>query len=234
MKTVILCGGRGTRLGEHGRTVPKALINIGGKPIIWHILRIYSLYGLNDFVLCLGFLGDEIRRYFDENGSGENWCVELVDTGIETNTGGRLKRAKDYLAGEESFCVTYGDGLADIRIDELIEFHNVHGKIATVTAVHPYSNFGLMDVDNEGRVTAFREKPILNEWINGGFFVFRSEIVEMFEDDSILEREPFQAISQMGEMMAFRHKGFWKCMDTFKDNLEFEQIWSKGAPWKVW
>ncbi len=232
MKAVILCGGRGTRLGEHGRSVPKALIHIGGKPIIWHLLSIFSHFGVNDFVLCLGYLGDEIKEYFDGNPTG--WRIEFVETGLDTNTGGRLKRVEKYLSGSEMFFVTYGDGLADVNIAELGRFHSQHGKLATVTAVHPFSNFGLMDIADDGTVERFREKPLLREWINGGFFVFGHEIFDYLDHDSILEREPFEAISGQGEMIAYKHEGFWKCMDTFKDNLEFEALWKDNAPWKVW
>ena len=232
MKAVILCGGRGTRLGEHGRSVPKALIKIGGKPIIWHLLSIFSHYGVNEFVLCLGYLGDEIKEYFSEN--PPDWQIEFVDTGLDTNTGGRLKRVEKHLAGSSAFFVTYGDGLANVNIEDLRRFHFEHGKIATVTAVHPYSNFGIMDISNDGTVERFREKPLLKEWINGGFFVFGQEIFGFLDDDCILEREPFEAISARQEMMAYKHGGFWKCMDTFKDNLEFEELWKGNAPWKVW
>lgn len=232
MKTVILCGGRGTRLGEHGKSVPKALIQIGGRPILWHLLSIYSHYGVNDFVLCLGFLGNEIRDYFSQNSNG--WNINFVDTGQDTNTGGRLKQVESHLVAEDIFCVTYGDGLADIDIAELVKFHRSHGKIATVSAVHPYSNFGLMDLGDDGAVERFREKPKLKEWINGGFFVFDRRIFDYLDDDCTLEREPFEQLSRLGEMMAYRHEGFWKCMDTFKDSLEFEQLWRDGATWKVW
>lgn len=232
MKTVILCGGRGTRLGEHGKSVPKALIHIGGKPILWHLLSIYSHYGVKDFVLCLGFLGEEIRGYFDQTYS--DWRLNFVDTGLDTNTGGRLKQIEEQLKGEDIFCVTYGDGLADLDIRKLVKFHKEHGKIVTVTAVHPYSNFGLMDLKTDGSVIQFREKPLLKEWINGGFFVFDGRIFAYLDDDCTLERGPFEALSRDGEMMAYRHDGFWKCMDTFKDSLEFEQLWSAGASWKVW
>ena len=232
MKTVILCGGRGTRLGEHGKSVPKALIHIGGKPILWHLLSIYSHYGVEDFVLCLGFLGNEIRNYLDETES--DWRLAFVDTGLDTNTGGRLKQVEDQLKSEDIFCVTYGDGLADLNIRDLVEFHKGHGKIATVTAVHPYSNFGLMDLKTDGSVIQFREKPLLKEWINGGFFVFDRRIFDYLDDDCTLEREPFEALSRDGEMMAYRHDGFWKCMDTFKDSLEFDELWNNGASWKVW
>ncbi len=232
MKAVILCGGRGTRLGEHGRSLPKALISIGGKPILWHLMQIYSSYGVDDFVLCLGFLGDEIRDYF--SGSSIRGNITFVDTGQDTNTGGRLKRVREHVSGDDVFCVTYGDGLADINVRDLIGFHRSHGKVATVSAVHPYSNFGIMEIGDDASVLRFREKPLLREWINGGFFVFDARIFDYLEDDSTLEREPFEALSAKGEMMAYQHNGFWKCMDTFKDSLEFEKIWQEGAPWKVW
>jgi glucose-1-phosphate cytidylyltransferase len=232
MKTVILCGGRGTRLGEHGRSIPKALINIGEKPILWHLMQIYSHYGINDFVLCLGFLGDEIRKHLSQTIVANN--IDFIDTGLDTNTGGRLKRVRGQLADEEVFCVTYGDGLADIDLRDLIKFHRSHGKIATVTAVHPYSNFGMIEIGEDSSVLRFREKPLLREWINGGFFVFDGRIFDFLDDDSTLEREPFEALCEKGELMAYRHTGFWKCMDTFKDSLEFEKIWLEGAPWKVW
>ncbi len=232
MKAVILCGGRGTRLGEHGRTVPKALIKIGGKPILWHLLSIFSHFGVTKFVLCLGYLGDEIKAYFDENPT--RWQIEFVDTGLDTNTGGRLKRVEKHLADSNEFFVTYGDGLADVNIDNLRSFHRAHGKIATVSAVHPFSNFGLMDIADDGFVERFREKPRLKEWINGGFFVFNREIFEYLDDDSVLEREPFEILSGQAEMMAYKHEGFWKCMDTFKDNLEFEELWKESPPWRFW
>ncbi|MEQ1605615.1 MAG: sugar phosphate nucleotidyltransferase [Pyrinomonadaceae bacterium] len=232
MKAVILCGGRGTRLGEHGRNVPKALIKIGGKPIIWHLLSIFSHYGVNDFVLCLGYLGEEIKGYFAGNTNG--WNIEFVETGLDTNTGGRLKRVEQYLRDSDQFFVTYGDGLAGVDISELMSFHNGHGKVATVTTVHPFSPFGLVDLDSDGTIKRFREKPLLDDWINGGFFVFDHGIFNHLTDDCVLEREPFETLSGKGEMMAYRHEGFWKCMDTYKDNLEFEDLWNNGAPWKVW
>lgn len=232
MKTVILCGGRGTRLGEHGRSVPKALINIGGNPILWHLLNIYSHRGINEFILCLGFLGDEIKKRF--SGADPGWAIEFAETGLDTNTGGRLYRVRDKVGTDDIFCVTYGDGLADVDIGDLVEFHRRHGRIATVTAVHPYSNFGLIDLDTDGAIVRFREKPLLDEWINGGFFVFDRRIFEFLDDNCTLEREPFEALSKSGEMMAYRHAGFWKCMDTYKDSLEFDELWRAGAPWKVW
>lgn len=229
MKAVIFCGGRGTRLGDHGNTLPKALFPIGGTPIIRHLLGIFARYGVTEFVLCTGYLGTEIERHFAAD--PPPWTVKCVDTGENTNTGGRLLRVKEELAGEERFFVTYGDGLADIDLDELAQFHERHGRIGSVTAVHPNSNFGVMDLDERGAVLRFREKPRLKEWINGGFFVFEQAIFDFLTEDSVLEREPLESLSAKGQLMAFPHHGFWKCMDTYKDNREFEQIWSEGAPW---
>lgn len=255
MKTVILCGGRGTRLGEHGTNIPKALINIGGNPVIWHLLKIYSSHNLNDFVLCLGFLGNEIKRYFLEEQwmkedftlekgrrethfgdsySSNDWRVTFAETGLDTNTGGRIKKAQKYIEGE-NFCVTYGDGLADVDLKKLLEFHESHGRIATLTAVHPYSNFGLLKLGENNLITDFEEKPRMNEWINGGFFVFNRRIFDYLDEDSVLEREPLERLVNEQQLVAYRHTGFWKCMDTFKDNMEFNELWNAGKPaWKVW
>jgi glucose-1-phosphate cytidylyltransferase len=253
MKTVILCGGRGTRLGEHGANVPKALIEIGGRPVLWHLMKSYAHYGLNDFVLCLGYLGESIKRYFVERdwldgnftlAHGErhihqqrieNWRITFADTGLDTNTGGRLHRVKSYLGDDETFCVTYGDGLADININELLAFHRAHGKLATLTAVHPQSTFGLLQLDGNQAVTAFVEKPVMREWINGGFFVFNRGIFDYLDGDCVLERAPLERLASERQLIAYRHSGFWKCMDTYKDNLEFNQLWDAGkAAWRVW
>jgi len=229
MKAVILCGGRGTRLGEHGRTIPKALIKIGGKPIIWHLLDIFSRQGVKSFVLCLGYLGEEIREWFSQH--QHHWQIEFIDTGLDTNTGGRLNKIKDHLSDEKHFFVTYGDGLADIDLAGLIERHASCGQIATITTVHPHSNFGIVELDDDGGVIRFHEKPLLKDWINGGFFVFTQQIFDYLDDECTLEREPFEQLADAKQMNAYRHEGFWKCMDTFKDNLEFEQLWKDGAPW---
>jgi len=235
MKTVILCGGRGTRLNQLGTVIPKGLVNIGDKPIVWHICKLYSQFGLNDFLFCLGFLSDAFEKYFQQPiASSENWNVKLIDTGPDTNTGGRLNRIRSLLKDESEFCVTYGDGLADVDLKKLIEFHRSHGKIATLTAVNPVSSFGLLDLDSNSAVTSFREKPTLKEWINGGFFVFNKNIFDYLDDHAVLERKPFERLSAAGELMAYRHKGFWKCMDTFKDNVELNELWEAGAPWKNW
>lgn len=258
MKTVILCGGRGTRLGEHGATVPKALIEIGGRPVLWHLLKIYAHHGLNDFVLCLGYLGDSIKRYFldhhwlDQDFTlqmnsagepqlhkhtqrGENWRITFADTGLDTNTGGRVNRIKKYLDGDDTFCVTYGDGLANVDLPALLAFHRAHGRLATLTAVHPRSNFGILKLDAENAVTEFEEKPPMNEWINGGFFVFERQIFDYLDDHCVLEREPLERLARERQLIAYPHTGFWKCMDTYKDNLEFNQLWeAEQAEWKVW
>lgn len=258
MKTVILCGGRGTRLGEHGTAVPKALFDIGGEPVLWHIINLYAHYGLGKFILALGHLGEEIKRYFAEHrdtyedftlemkskdgyqstrqpASPKDWSITFADTGTETNTGGRIKRVAGYLTGDENFCVTYGDGLADIDLHALINFHRQHGRIATLTAVHPQSNFGLLKVDSGGAVTEFKEKPPMQEWSNGGFFVFHRRVFDYLDDDSVLEQEAFERLSAERQLMAYYHTGFWKCMDTYKDNMEFNQLWETGqAAWKVW
>lgn len=258
MKTVILCGGRGTRLGEHGASIPKALIEIGGRPVLWHLLKIYGHHGLKDFILCLGYLGDSIKRYFLEHqwlysdftlemgGSveyrldkhdqvGEDWRITFAETGLDTNTGGRIKRIEKYLGDDEAFCVTYGDGLADIDLTALVEFHVMHGRLATLTAVHPRSNFGILRIDGDGAVTDFEEKPVMRELINGGFFVFSRRIFDYLDENSVLEREPLQRLASEQQLMAYPHTGFWKCMDTYKDNQEFNQLWETGrAEWMVW
>jgi len=231
MKTVILCGGRGTRLGEHGATIPKALIEIGGRPILWHLLKLYAQQGFNDFVLCLGFLSYEIKRYFIEN-QNEDFKIEFVDTGLDTNTGGRIKRVES-LIDDETFFVTYGDGLSDVDLKSLLDFHYQHGKTGTLTAVHPQSQFGLIKLDESNAVTEFQEKPKLKEWINGGFFVFNRKIFNYLNDNSVLECEPLESLANERELIAFQHTGFWKCMDTYKDNMEFNQLWdSEQAAWK--
>ena len=234
MKTVILCGGRGTRLGDHGVSIPKALVEVGGQPIIWHLLKLYSTFGLKDFVLCLGYLGESIRDFFTEH-PVDDWKVACVDTGEDTNTGGRVKRVAHLLEGEDDFCVTYGDGLSDIDLNRLITFHRSHGHLATLTAVHPRSNFGIIKLNERSAVTEFQEKPVMREWINGGFFVFNRKVLDYLTEDCVLEREPLEMIASNGDLIAYEHDGFWKCMDTFKDNLEFNQLWDSGqAAWKVW
>jgi glucose-1-phosphate cytidylyltransferase len=230
MKTVVLCGGRGTRLDDLGKSVPKALVPIGGKPILWHLLKIYERFGHTDFILCLGYLGEMIRESvvrFDEP-----WSIEAIDTGLDTNTGGRLKRVEHLLPRDAPFFVTYGDGLADVDLEKLEIFHRGHGRTATLTAVHPVSSFGILDIVDDDSVSHFVEKPVMKEWINGGFFCFEPAIMKLLTEDSVLEKEPLSRLAEGGELKAFRHDGFWKCMDTYKDNLEFEHLWKAGAPWQ--
>jgi len=244
MKTVILCGGRGTRLDEHGTAIPKGLFPIGDRPLIWHICKIYSEMGFNEFVLCLGYLKERYSEYFGlEIDSGDtdsgftnegDWKAQLVDTGLDTNTGGRIKCVESSLRGEQRFFATYGDGLSDVNLNALLDFHRSHGKIATLTAVNPISTFGLLDVDQHSAVRQFREKPKLNEWINGGFFVFERAIYDYLNADSTLEKTPFQALAAEGQLMAYRHEGFWKCMDTYKDSIEMNELWAEAAPWRTW
>jgi glucose-1-phosphate cytidylyltransferase len=248
MKTIVLCGGKGTRLDRHGALIPKALFRIGPEPLILHLARIYRMFGLTDLTLSLGYLSEEFGKYFDMPvaapddaprtsdlvlDGGPKVLLELVDTGLETNTGGRVKKLESRIT-DGTFCVTYGDGLADVDLTALLNFHRNHGKIATLTAVNPVSNFGLLDLGNDGSVESFREKPKLKEWINGGFFVFERRIFDYLDNNCVLENEPFERLAAEGELMAYRHDGFWKCMDTFKDNVELNEIWDAGAPWKVW
>lgn len=257
MKVVILCGGKGTRLREQTEVLPKPLVEIGGRPILWHIMKYYSSQGFNDFVLCLGYLGEKIKQFFlDYDGwrhhdfqltlgapleervrpltHPERWTIAFADTGLETNTGGRIKRIARYLEGQP-FLATYGDGLTDMNLQKLIAFHRHQRRIATLTAVNPSSSFGLVNLDDDGLVRGFREKPRIDDWINGGFFVFEPEIFDYLEDDSVLEREPFERLALDGQLAAYRHCGFWQCMDTYKDTLDLDGRWRGGEPpWRVW
>jgi glucose-1-phosphate cytidylyltransferase len=233
MKTVILCGGRGTRLGERGKMIPKGLIKIGDEPILTHLMRCYAAFELKEFILCLGFRGAAIRNHFVHHRI-EACTTHFVDTGLKTSTGGRLKQIRALIADDEDFCMTYGDGLSDVNLKALIEFHQHHGKIATLTAVHPFSAFGLLTLNDDNRVSEFREKPRLTEWVNGGFFVFNRKVFDYLSDDCVLEREPFERLAAEHQLMAFTHEGFWKCLDTFKDHLELNQLWDEGhAAWRV-
>jgi len=252
MKTVLLCGGLGTRLSEETHLVPKPMVQIGEHPILWHIMNIYEKYNYNDFVLALGFKSSVIKNYFLNfyplnnnlkidltNGNVEflkeahkSWTVTCLDTGAETMTGGRLLRLKDELQGE-TFMLTYGDGVSDVNIKELVAFHKSHGKIATFTAVRPPSRFGVIEFDGN-QVTSFQEKPQTHDgWINGGFFVFEPQIFDYLENDStILERSPMERLAQDGQLMAFKHEGFWQCMDTLRDKNYLTKTWEEGtAAW---
>ena len=258
MKVVILCGGYGTRISEESHLKPKPMIEVGERPILWHIMKTYSHYGFHDFVLCLGYKGYIIKEYFanyflygsditfdlsDNNQmkihsceAVEPWKVTLANTGQDTMTGGRLKRIKKYI-GDETFLMTYGDGVANVNIRELLEFHKSHGKLATVTAVQPGGKFGVLGLNEDATVLEFVEKPKTQDaWINGGFFVLEPEIFDYIEGDmTIFEKEPLEKLAEMGEIVAYQHTEFWQCMDTQRDKYNLEMLWSNNkAPWKVW
>jgi len=253
MKVVILAGGFGTRLSEYTESIPKPMVSIGGKPILWHIMNTYARFGHKDFYIALGYKAEVIKEYFlnyrtlnsdfTVNLSNGNlvahqqdlvdWQVTLVDTGLDSMTGGRVKRLKDFI-GDEPFLLTYGDGVADIDIDALVRFHRSHGKMATVSAVHPGARFGELDIQNHV-VTSFKEKPQTSQgWINGGYFVLEPAFFDLIKgDDTILEKEPLEKVAQMGELMSYQHEGFWQCMDTKRDRDALEELWqSDQAPWK--
>jgi glucose-1-phosphate cytidylyltransferase len=255
MKAVILAGGFGTRISEETAVRPKPMIDIGGKPILWHILKLYSHHGINDFVVCLGYRGYLIKEYFANyflhmsdvtidlssnslevhHKHAEPWRVTLVDTGEATQTGGRLKRVADYL-DDEAFCFTYGDGLADVDVTRTIAFHRARKRLATVCAVQPPGRFGALDIEGS-RITRFQEKPSGDgTWINGGFFVLQPQVLDFIDGDtSIWERGPMETLAQRGELSAYTHTGFWQPMDTLRDKIKLEELWQSGnAPWKVW
>ena len=257
MKVVILAGGRGTRISEETEVLPKPMIEIGGKPVIWHIMKLYSHYGFNDFIICLGYRGYMIKEYFSHyfmhmndvtidlsrnkttvhTSSSEPWKVTLVDTGLETMTGGRLKRVEKYV-GKNTFLVTYGDGLSDINIKDLVRFHRKNGKLATLTAIQSAGRFGVVDIGAKNAVSSFLEKPKGDSgWISGGFFVLEPEIFNYIDnnDTVIWEKEPLERLSREGRLCAYKHTGFWGCMDTLRDKISFENAWKSGeAGWEVW
>ncbi|MDX8386443.1 MAG: glucose-1-phosphate cytidylyltransferase [Gallionella sp.] len=255
MKAVILAGGLGTRISEETSTRPKPMVEIGGKPILWHIMKTYSAHGIHDFVICCGYKGYVIKEYFAnyflhmsdvtfdmKNNSmevhqqyAEPWKVTLVDTGEETMTGGRLKRVRDYLDGED-FCFTYGDGVSDVNITELIAFHRQQQKLATLTGVQPPGRFGALNLEGD-RVTSFEEKPHGDgSWINGGFFVLSPNVIDFIDGDATLwEKDPMEKLARDGQLSAYLHPGFWQPMDTLRDKNHLEELWQSGdAPWKVW
>ena len=255
IKAVILAGGRGSRLAEETSTRPKPMVEIGGYPILWHIMKIYSSHGINDFVICLGYLGYRIKEYFYHyylhhsdvtidvrrgmtvhDTMSDDWRITLVETGLETQTGGRLRRVRSYLQDNDLFCMTYGDGVGSVDIGGAIDFHRAHGRQATVTAVQPMARFGALIPDGD-RVSSFEEKPPGDgNLINGGFFVLSPKVIDLIEDDAtIWERKPMETLARNGELMAFRHHGFWQPMDTLRDRQTLEDLWSTGkAPWKRW
>ncbi len=229
---VILCGGRGTRLQEHTREIPKPLVEIGGRPILWHVIQLYALQGFRRFLLATGYRGELIEQFVLATEWPGGVSVECEDTGAHTPTGGRIKLLEDMLSGEESFCATYADGVADIDLDALLAFHGAHTATATMTVVRPHLQFGVTELDGDGRVTGFREKPRSEHWINGGFLCLRHDALGYLARDSVLEREPLQRMAAAGELRAYRHHGFWECMDTYKDAIALNDLWASGqAPW---
>jgi glucose-1-phosphate cytidylyltransferase len=255
MKAIILAGGLGTRISEETHLKPKPMVEIGGRPILWHIMKLYSAHGVHDFVICCGYKGYMIKEYFANyflhmsdvtfdmannqmevhERKAEPWRVTLVDTGELTMTGGRLKRVRDYI-GDQEFCFTYGDGLADVDITRLIAFHREHGKLATLTATQPPGRFGALSL-HDSLITSFQEKPDGDgAWINGGFFVLSPVVIDYINDDeTVWERQPMERLAQEGQFAAFRHEGFWQPMDTLRDKALLEDLWQSGrAPWKIW
>jgi glucose-1-phosphate cytidylyltransferase len=257
MKAVILAGGLGSRLSEETSTRPKPMVEVGGRPILWHIMKIYSSFGVDDFIICLGYKGSMIKEYFANyflysadvtfdlaansleyhRNRSESWRVTLVDTGLNTMTGGRLRRVLPYVEKEEMFCFTYGDGVADINIAALIDFHKKQGKMATLTAVQPVGRFGSLDIKEDGTLLSFAEKPKGDgQWVNGGFFVLSPKVGAYLKDDTtVWEREPMETIARQGNLAAYKHSGFWQPMDTVHDRATLEALWNgDSAPWKVW
>jgi len=258
MKVVIFAGGLGTRIAEETETRPKPMVEIGGKPILWHIMKMYSQQGFNEFVICLGYKGTQIKEYFanyylhnsdltielESNKMNvhytntESFNVTLVDTGLSTKTAGRLKKVQQYLDNKD-FMLTYGDGVSDIDLKALLKFHQSHGKIATVTAVHPEARFGGLEIGDKGLVTRFKEKPKQDDrWINAGFFVLKPEVFKYLDgnmDDIMWEDDPMENLANNKDLMAYRHEGFWKCMDAMRDKIELEALWKNNqAKWKIW
>ena len=256
MKAVILAGGLGTRLSEETTTRPKPMVEIGGKPILWHIMKMYSSHGINDFIICCGYKGYVIKEYFANyflhmsdvtfdmsanqmhvhNQRAEPWKVTLIDTGDNSMTGGRLRRVAEHIKDEEAFCFTYGDGVSDVNISETIAFHKSHGKLATLTATFPPGRFGALDIEN-GQVNSFKEKPKGDgAMINGGFFVLSPKVLNLIEaDQTVWEQYPLMKLAEDGELMAYKHEGFWQPMDTLRDKVHLEELWTENsAPWKTW
>lgn len=255
MKCVILAGGLGSRISEESHLKPKPMIEIGGKPILWHIMKLYSHYGINEFIICLGYKGYVIKEYFANyflhmsnvtfdmtqnrmevhERYAEPWRVTLIDTGPDTLTGGRLKRVRDYV-GDKTFCFTYGDGIADIDIGALVAFHHRHGKQATVTAIQPPGRYGALNISRDHDVQNFQEKPVGDgAWINGGFFVLEPTIFDIIEGDQTgWESTPLVKLAEEGQLKAYRHSGFWQAMDTLRDKNQLEEFWRIAPPWKVW
>ena len=229
----ILCGGRGTRLQEHTQSIPKPLVEIGGRPIVWHVIQIYIAQGFERFLLLTGYRGEQIEAFVASQTWGAEVDVTCLDTGLDTPTGGRLHRAAAALG--DTFCATYADGVADIDLAALLRYHAGHDGAATMTVVRPRLQFGIAQLNGDGVVRGFEEKPRSEHWVNGGFFCFESSALDVFEADSVLEREPLERLAGAGELRAYRHDGFWDCLDTYKDAVELDDLWAQGdAPWKLW
>ncbi len=258
MKTVILAGGLGTRISEESHLKPKPMIEVGGRPLLWHIMKIYGAQGFNEFIICLGYMGHIVKEYFlnyyvynsdvtinlqtnsfeIHRSNTENFRITLVDTGLLTGTAGRLKRVERFV-GKEEFMLTYGDGVADVDLKALVAFHHAHGRLATVTAVQPAGRFGLLGLEEDEQVTSFNEKPLGDGgWINGGFFVMKPEVFSYLPPDADiknLEEDPIEKLTKDSQLVAYRHRGFWKCMDAIRDKVELEMLWETGqAKWKIW
>ena len=256
MKAVILAGGLGTRLREETEFRPKPMVEIGGRPILWHIMKTLSTQGINDFVICLGYKGDYIKDYFmnyearthdvtiklgekqeliqHKKVKIENWSVTLANTGLTTMTGGRIHAIKEYVKGEKFLC-TYGDGVADIDLKALTAFHESHGKTATVTAVRPTKRFGAMQIDENETVTEFAEKPRAEKWVNGGYFIFEPGIFDYLDAECVLEKAPLEKLAQKGQLKSYKHEGFWQPMDTYRESQDLNELWDNNeAPWKIW
>ncbi len=257
MKVVLLAGGFGTRISEESHLKPKPMIEVGDMPILWHIMKMYSYYGFNDFIICCGYKAYVIKEYFADyylhrsditfdfsnnnnmivhNNFSEPWKVTIVDTGLNTMTGGRVKRIQDYI-GDESFMLTYGDGVSDINISELVKYHKTHGKFATITAVNIGQRFGVLDIEDDNTIKSFREKSENDgSLINAGFMVLEPKVFDFIKgDNTVFEKEPLEYIAKMGELKAFKHEGFWQCMDTQRDKIRLEELWNSGqAPWRKW
>jgi glucose-1-phosphate cytidylyltransferase len=256
MKVLILAGGYGTRISEETSIRPKPMVEIGGKPILWHIMKIYSAHGFNDFIILSGYKGYYIKEYFANyflhqsdvtfdlannqmqvhKNTSEPWKVTILDTGLDTMTGGRIKRAQDYI-GNESFMLTYGDGVSNVNIKELVNFHKAHGKALTLTSIQPEGRFGALDIGDNGQVHKFREKPKGDgSWINGGFFVCEPQVLDYIDGDTtIFERQPLENLAKDGQIYTYQHQGFWKCMDTLRDKNQLNEFWdTQAAQWKIW
>jgi glucose-1-phosphate cytidylyltransferase len=260
VKAVLLAGGLGTRMREETEFRPKPMVEVGGKPVLWHIMKIFSAHGVDDFVVCTGYKGEIIKEYFLEYEARNNdftitlgrstdivfhdqhlesdWRVTVSDTGPATQTGARVARIRRYVEDDERFMVTYGDGLADVDISKLLAFHQDHGKAATITTVRPLSRFGLVDLDSDRTVKRFREKPQVDDWVSAGFFVFERSVLDLLDgrdDDLILEQEPLAELAEQGELVAYQHEGFWQPMDTYRESTMLNDMWNAGdAPWRVW